>query len=125
MNPSSRYYHGILEFTDTCIYDFLMGMSYLPDSTIDHLPFGVCPKHSKRDFETMCPISADIAFQIKGKWSTSGSVDVCVCVGNADRHHYETYSEARPHGKLLHIDNGKTYVMCKVSRVGQYKWLCM
>ena len=31
-----------------------------------------------------------------------------VSAGNADRHHYETYSKSRPHGKLLHIDNGKT-----------------
>ena len=37
---------------------------------------------------------------------------VCVVcgVGNADRHHYETYAKASPHGKLLHIDNGKTWV---------------
>ena len=31
-------------------------------------------------------------------------------VGNADRHHYETYARAKKHGKLLHIDNGKRYV---------------
>ena len=28
LQPSSEYYHGILEFTDTAIYDFLMGMYY-------------------------------------------------------------------------------------------------
>ena len=32
------------------------------------------------------------------------------CAGNADRHHYETYSKAKRHGKLLHIDNGKRSV---------------
>ena len=32
---------------------------------------------------------------------------LCSIVGNADRHHYETYAKAKKHGKLLHIDNGK------------------
>lgn len=73
LKPNSEYYHGILEFTDTAIYDFLMGMY-------------VC---------------VSIGWQ-------PGVMCVCVCVGNADRHHYEVYSESRPHGKLMHIDNGKT-----------------
>jgi hypothetical protein len=51
--PESDYYNGLLEFTDSCIFDFLMG--------------------------------------------------------NADRHHYETYARAKKHGKLLHIDNGKSF----------------
>ena len=33
---------------------------------------------------------------------------VYIHTGNADRHHYETYSNAEHHGKLMHIDNGKT-----------------
>ncbi|CAI8055918.1 Glycosaminoglycan xylosylkinase [Geodia barretti] len=49
----SDYFYGLLEFTDSCIFDFLMG--------------------------------------------------------NADRHHYETYAKASKHGKLLHIDNGKSF----------------
>ena len=37
---------------------------------------------------------------------------ISMTVGNADRHHYETYARAKKHGKLvhgklLHIDNGK------------------
>ena len=27
MKPGSDYYHGLLEFTDSCILDFLMGQS--------------------------------------------------------------------------------------------------
>lgn len=27
MRPDSEYYHGTLEFTETAIFDFLMGMA--------------------------------------------------------------------------------------------------
>lgn len=55
LKPTSEYYYGILEFTDSCVFDFLMG--------------------------------------------------------NADRHHYETYAKASKHGRLMHIDNGKRLAM--------------
>lgn len=73
--PDSEYFHGLLEFTDSCIFDFLMGQcSYRPHRT-----------------------AATEAKVLRGFCPT----------GNADRHHYETYSKAYRHGKLLHIDNGK------------------
>ena len=32
---------------------------------------------------------------------------ILVPTGNADRHHYETYTSHGNNGRLLHIDNGK------------------
>lgn len=54
LNPTSKHHKDILEYTDTCIFDFLMG--------------------------------------------------------NADRHHYETYAFASNLSiKLVHLDNGKSF----------------
>ena len=60
LQPSSEYYYGVLEYTDSCVFDFLMG--------------------------------------------------------NADRHHYETYARASRHGRLMHIDNGKRFAILTATR---------